>query len=179
LLLVDAPAYLANVNEEPDAAARRSAEDTDRIIEGLKEEGKKAILVLNKIDAISSPAMLNRVLDRYPNAIPVSAKADKGIGMLIEAVGEALSREFLDLDLQVDPGDGRLLAYLAAKGEIVSQEFHPDVVCIRVKIPVAAMGPVRKSALSITPVGVDHFTPAEISESETAIVAEASEVDVA
>ncbi len=130
-----------------------------KVLSELKIEEKDTLLVLNKIDAIKSPAMLNRVLDRYPNAIPVSAKAGKGFEMLTEAVGEALGREFLDLDIEVDPGDGKLLAYLAAKGEVVSQEFEPEIVRIRVKMPVAAMGPVRATAVSIRPAGSERFVP--------------------
>ncbi len=72
-------------------------------------------MILNKIDAIRDPATLNRVLDRYPNAITVSARSSKGLTLLTEAVGEALGREFLDLEIDVDATDGRLLAFLAAK----------------------------------------------------------------
>jgi GTP-binding protein HflX len=132
-----------------------------KVLSELEIEEKDTLLVLNKIDAIQSPAMLNRVLDRYPNAIPVSAKSVKGIEMLTEAVGEALGREFLDLDVEVDPGDGKLLAYLAAKGEIVSQQFDVDMVHVRVKMPVAAMGPVRKSAIVIRPAGAKGYVPVD------------------
>ncbi|MEM6470627.1 MAG: GTPase HflX [Planctomycetota bacterium] len=123
-----------------------------RVLSELEIEEKDTLLVLNKLDAIASPAMLNRVLDRYPNAVPVSAYEAKGIDVLSEVVGEALSREFLDIDVEIEPSDGRLLAYLAAKGEIVSQEFSTEVVRIRVRIPIAAMGPVRQTAISIRPV---------------------------
>jgi len=138
----------------PDVFEQISAVYT--VLSELQIEEKDTLLVLNKIDRIQSPAMLNRVLDRYPNAIPVSAKSVKGIEMLTEAVGEALGREFLDLDVEVSPADGKLLAYLSARGEVVSQQFGTDVVEIRVRMPVAAMGPVRKSALSIRPVGTGN-----------------------
>ncbi|MCO8120485.1 GTPase HflX [Stieleria sp. TO1_6] len=140
-----------------------------KVLSEMEIEEKDTLLVLNKVDAIASPAMLNRVLDRYPNAIPVSAKSAKGIGMLTEAVGEALGREFMDLDIDVDPSDGKLLAYLAARGEIVSQEFGEDVVHVRVKMPVAAMGPVRMTALSIRPAGTT--LPVAPSESEPSTAA--------
>ena len=130
-----------------------------KVLSELEIEEKDTLLVLNKIDAIKSPAMLNRVLDRYPNAIPVSAKSEKGIEMLTDAVGEALGREFLDLDIEVDPADGKLLAYLAAKGEITSQQYDAEVLQIRVKMPVATMGPVRKSAIAIRPAGSKPFAP--------------------
>ncbi len=128
-----------------------------RVLKELGIEEKDTLLVLNKIDAIQSPAMLNRVLDRYPEAIPVSAKSNKGIAQLIEAVGEALGREFLDIEVMVDPGDGKLLAYLSSHGEVISREFSNDVVCVHVRMPLGAMGPVRQSAVSIQPAGFEPY----------------------
>ena len=122
------------------------------VLTELGIEEKDTLLVLNKIDAIRSPAMLNRVLDRYPAAIPVSARETKGIGMLLEAIGEAFSKEFLDLCIEVEPSDGRLLAYLSANGEVISRDFGETVVTIHVRMPSRAMGPVRHSAISIQPI---------------------------
>ncbi len=130
-----------------------------RVLEELGIEEKDTLLVLNKIDAIKSPAMLNRVLDRYPSAIPVSAKSHLGIGLLIEAVGEALGREFLDIEVDVDPADGRLLAYLSAKGEVRAREVDESVIRVRVKMPASAIGPVQRSALAIRPAGVEPVEP--------------------
>lgn len=39
-------------------SARGYDEDTQRIVQGLKEAGRKAVLVLNKIDAVKKPALL-------------------------------------------------------------------------------------------------------------------------
>ena len=122
-----------------------------RVLTELGIEAKDTLLVLNKIDAIESPAVLNRVLDRYPNAIPVSARAKKGLTLLTEAVGEALGREFMDVRVEMDPADGKLLSYLSAKGEVVSREFGTEVTILHVRMPAGAMGPVYQSALSIAP----------------------------
>ena len=124
------------------------------VLEELGIEEKDTLLVLNKIDMVKSPLVLNRVLDRYPNAIPVSAKDQKGIPSLIEAVGEALGREFLDVEVEVEHSDGKLLAYLSAKGEVLSRKFDEDVVKVHVRMPAGAMGPVRASARSVRPVGL-------------------------
>ena len=86
LLLVDAPAYLSTVNEgtASAAAARRSAEDTDRIIEGLNRAGQKAVLVLNKIDRIARPPLLlladtlNKA-GKFSETFMISA--EKGLGI--------------------------------------------------------------------------------------------------
>lgn len=124
----------------------------------LKELGideKDMLLVLNKIDAITSPAVLNRVLDRYPNAIPVSAKSGKGLVPLCEAVGQALGESFLDLLVDVDTADGKLMAHLASQGEILSKSFTESCVTIHVRIPAAGFGMVRERALAIRNAGSD------------------------
>ena len=56
LLIVDAPLYLAGETERGQAGKARA--DTDRIIEQLKSAGQKAVLVLNKIDAVARPQLL-------------------------------------------------------------------------------------------------------------------------
>ncbi|WP_419190095.1 GTPase HflX [Stieleria marina] len=138
------------------------------VLQELEIEEKDTLLVLNKIDAIRSPAVLNRVLDRYPNAIPVSAKSRKGISLLVESVGEALGREFLDLVVELDPSDGKMMAYLAAKGEVLSTDYDEHSVHIHVRMPAGAMGPLQKSAKSIRPAGVDRFDDAsESAESDS------------
>ncbi|KAA1259048.1 GTPase HflX [Rubripirellula obstinata] len=134
-----------------------------KVLTELGIEEKDTLLVLNKIDAIPNPLILNRVLDRYPNAIPVSARASKGLSLLVEAVGEALGREFLDIEVEVDPSDGKLLSYLSEKGEVVSREFGNQMTVVHVRMPAGSMGPVHKSAKSITPVTFDRDKP----ESET------------
>lgn len=122
-----------------------------RVLEELGIEAKDTLLVLNKVDAVGSPQVLSRILDRYPNAIPVSARDGKGFPALIERVGEALGREFLDLEVEVDPSDGRLLAYLAAKGEVLSRQFRDDAILVHVRMPARAMGKVHATALRVQP----------------------------
>jgi GTP-binding protein Era len=51
LLTVDAPELAANRHG-------LAGQDTDRIIEGLKNAGRKAVLVLNKVDAVKRDALL-------------------------------------------------------------------------------------------------------------------------
>ena len=69
----------------------------------------------------------------------------------IESVGEALGREFLDVVVDVDPSDGRLLAYLSAKGEVLSREVSESMITVHVRMPSGMMGPVTKSAMSVRP----------------------------
>ncbi|MEM9826720.1 MAG: GTPase HflX [Planctomycetota bacterium] len=130
---------------------------------GIEEKG--TLLVLNKIDAIANPATLNRVLDRYPNAVPISAKSDKGLSCLAEAVGEALGREFLDLEVTVDPSDGALLAFLQANGEVRKQDFGAKRVIVHVRLPASAIGRVHRDALLVNNLAADFDPESVVPES--------------
>ena len=62
LLMVDSTTIsasgAASVEGKQGAAVKKAYQDTLRILDGLKEEGRKAILVLNKIDRIARPQLL-------------------------------------------------------------------------------------------------------------------------
>ncbi|NHK27564.1 GTPase Era [Parvularcula flava] len=84
LLMVDAPAYYENLKGDAKGAARKAAADTDRIVEGLKAAGVKAILVLNKIDLMPSDhllsitAALNEAAD-FTETFMISAEKRRGL----------------------------------------------------------------------------------------------------
>jgi GTP-binding protein HflX len=62
-----------------------------------------------------------------------------------------LSRAFLDLDIEADISDGRLMAYLAAHGEVMSQQYQGDHVVIHCKLPQRFEGRVRSQAIDVRP----------------------------
>jgi GTP-binding protein HflX len=68
---------------------------------------------------------------------------------LAAAVSEALSRGFLDLDVQTSVGDGRLMAYLAAHGEVLSKRFDDTQVTIHCRLPQKHLGALRQSGAVI------------------------------
>ncbi len=50
-------------------------------------------------------------------------------------MSEALSRDFLDVDVETGVENGRLLAYLAAHGEVFSKRFTDSRVVVHCRIP--------------------------------------------
>ena len=51
-----------------------------------------------------------------------------GAGRACRAVSEALSHGFLDVDVEIDVANGRMLAYLAAHGEVLSKKYFGERV---------------------------------------------------
>lgn len=141
-----------------------------KVLEELKIEAKDTILVLNKTDQIEAPEVLHRILDRYPNAVPVSGVTGDGLPRLSAAVGDALSREFLELEVVVNPADGRLLSHLAAAGEVVSQRVEDEMLVVHCRMPARSMGPVRRTAVEVheLPLQGANGTPREAEGHQTA-----------
>jgi GTP-binding protein HflX len=120
------------------------------VLEEIGIEAKDTVLVLNKIDCFDAPERLGSLRARYPNAIPISARTGQGVERLMHAVSDALSRNFQDLDVETGVDNGKLLAYLAAHGEILSRRYHDDRVTVHCRIPERHLGRLRESAISVT-----------------------------
>jgi len=126
------------------------------VLEELEVDEKATLLVLNKIDAVADHAARSSLISRYPNAICVSAATGDGLGELLRATTASLSRGFRDVDIQTDPGNGRLLAWLNAHGEVLSRNFVEDRVTIHCRIPVNILGRIPPGEAVVTP----HESPA-------------------
>ncbi len=120
-----------------------------KVLEEIGLHSKDALLALNKIDVGDAPERVTSLLARFPHAIPISAKKGTGLAQLGAAVGEALSRTFVDLDVETSVQDGWLMAYLAAHGEVMSRTFHENRVVLHCRIPQKFLGRVRDSGANV------------------------------
>lgn len=105
-----------------------------QVLEEIGLESKDVLLVLNKIDAIPDRGRIDGLLNRYPNAIPVSARSGRGVEELTLAVSEALSRAFVDVDVEMGVDNGRLMAYLASHAEVLSRQYQDSRLTVHCRI---------------------------------------------
>ncbi len=117
------------------------------VLKELEIDEKDTLLVLNKIDRISDPDVLTRLLDRYPFAVAISSKTGDGIPELTQTVSLGLSRSFLDLEVEGDIGDGRLIAYLEKHGEVLDRRFEDHRVCFHVRIDAKHAGRIAQPSV--------------------------------
>ena len=93
--LIDAASHIAAEGKDGTAADRRSAEDTETIIAGLKAAGKQAILALNKIDGMRRDTLLalsQKLYDTgvYSEVFMISALTGDGVDDLGRRLAEAM-----------------------------------------------------------------------------------------
>ena len=72
---------------------------------------------------------------------------------LAAAVNDALSRSFLDVDVEFGVENGRLLAFLAAKGEVLSKRFIDSRVEVHCRIAEHHLGRIDGEAIAVRPHG--------------------------
>ncbi len=122
-----------------------------KVLEELGIQQKDMLLVLNKIDALPDRVRVDGLLNRYPNAIPISARSGEGMANLAAAVSAALSRSFLDIDVEMGVENGRMLAYLAAHGEVLSKTFHDSRVVVHCRISQHFLSRMENDGVVIRP----------------------------
>jgi GTP-binding protein HflX len=119
------------------------------VLEELGIQQKDTLLVLNKVDALEDRSRLDYLLGRYPQAVPISAATGKGLDRLSAAVGDALSRTFSDVDIETSAGNGRLLAWLAESGHVLSRQYHEDRVTVHCRLPVKYLGRLQRDETAV------------------------------
>jgi GTP-binding protein HflX len=105
---------------------------------------KDTLLVLNKTDILESSEALTILLEKYPNAVAISAKRGIGLELLTARVSETLSKEFFDLTITMPIGNGRLEAMLAREGEVLSSNYDETSAVIHCRVPQHLVGQLRR-----------------------------------
>ncbi len=120
------------------------------VLEELGITEKDTILVLNKIDAVDD-GVVRGLMGRYPSALAISARRNRGVAQLAGAVSDALSRDFADVEIETGVENGRLQAFLAAHGEVLSTRYHDSRVVIHCRISQNHLGRVREEGSVVRP----------------------------
>ncbi|MDX1963596.1 MAG: hypothetical protein SFX18_10610, partial [Pirellulales bacterium] len=142
---------LLHVADASNVAVFEQISSVYKVLEELGIEEKDTLLVLNKVDHPHSRDSLDRLQARYPNAIPISAKSGLGLGKLAAAVSDALSRDFADVDISAGVDNGKLLAYLNAHGEVLSQRYTDERMTVHCRIGKAHLGRILGNGVEVSP----------------------------
>jgi GTP-binding protein HflX len=118
------------------------------VLEQIGASELPQIVVLNKIDLVS-PEDRERLHNRLPMAIQVSANTREGLEELEIAIAEHFSGRFEPTDLLVPHSEGSVLSALYALGApITSREDTAEGVRIRARLPKAERDRYARFAVS-------------------------------
>ena len=140
---------LLHIADASNPAAMEQISAVYTVLEEIGIQAKDTLLVLNKTDRPMAAERAAGLMLRYPNAVPISARARDGFDRLAIAVSDALSRAFADLEVETHVGNGKLLAYLAEHGEILSQRYQEDRVTVHCRIPQRFVGRIHSDGTAV------------------------------
>jgi GTP-binding protein HflX len=103
--------------------AQQQFESVHRVLEDIGVKGKPEIMLLNKIDTEEGEEAFPFWRTLHPNAIPVSARHGKGLATLTEAVYHAVRGQQVDVTLEADVANGRLISFIESHSRVHDRQF--------------------------------------------------------
>ena len=96
---------------------------------------KPVIMVFNKIDCAQAEGLINRLKEKFPQAIEISAKTGEGIPHLLGEVGTQLrpTREFLELRIPHERAE--VIARVHQIGQVIERRYNGKTAKIKARIP--------------------------------------------
>jgi GTP-binding protein HflX len=104
-------------------------------LEEIEADGKPTLMVFNKIDRLKNREAVRPVLDRYPNAVAISAQTGEGLTEFLAELGAVLRplREFVEL--RVPHGEAAVIARLHSVAQVVERDYEGEVACFKARVP--------------------------------------------
>jgi GTPase len=111
--------------------AHQQFESVQMVLNEIGAAGKPQLLLLNKIDTPEGRENFPEWRALHPEAIPISARTGKGIDQLCAAVEAHLRGQQVDVTLEADAANGKVLAFIEAHADVRDRQFTDDRIVIR------------------------------------------------
>jgi GTP-binding protein HflX len=110
-------------------------EAVNAVLHEIGAEGKPTLMVLNKIDRVENPAVVERLLREHPRSVAISAVKGTGLPSLLAELGNALRpiRDFVELE--VPHHDSAVISRLHHVAQIVERDYSGDNARFKARIP--------------------------------------------
>lgn len=119
-------------------------ESVQKVLKELGVQDKPALMVLNKIDRIEKPGLIERWQREIKHSVIISAKTGQNIDALLEKIEELLMGLILNIDVTI-PIDRMDLVNLAHKeGQVYSVKYYNDSIHLRAALPTTLAGQIYK-----------------------------------
>jgi GTP-binding protein HflX len=102
-----------------------------QVLEEIGATGKPELLLLNKIDTPEGEKSFPEWRALHPNAIPISARTGIGIDQLHAAVEAQVRGQQVDVTLEADAANGKLLSFIETHTQVKDRQFNDGRVIIQ------------------------------------------------
>lgn len=120
-------------------AVERHIAAVETVLDELQCGDKPTILLLNKIDRLEDPTILQVLQAARPDALAVSARTGQGLDRLIQDVHRRLRQDHVVTELTVDCRDGATLSTIYRASKLLEQRVDSNRLYLKLAISSAAL----------------------------------------
>jgi GTPase len=133
---------LIHVADLSHAHAEEQILQTEKVLKEMGLKDKTTLLVFNKSDLVSNPAMIEKAKDKYPEALFISAQKQLRVQELAERLEELLYVKDEVVDLRLQPAELKFLDRIDESIKIHSKEWDEGYIKLTLTGP---SGPLDKA----------------------------------
>ncbi len=152
------------VVDASDRDALEHIEVVEKALYDIDAGGVPRICILNQVDRVKDPLTLRLLEERLPGALRTSALTGEGLEALREAVHGYVTRRHVDVVVEGDPGNGRLLSLLQEWGEVGEITYPDGTVRVPVRLAPRYFDRIRNAGGEIHEVPQDEVSHEAILE---------------
>jgi GTPase len=115
-------------------AFREQIDIVDQTLKDIHADGKPTITVLNKVDTLESPGAMVGLVERYPNAVPISAARGINLNVLLTTIQRIIEESRTVRSFVIRPPDFKLLAEFHRESDVLEERFENTHIRVRCDI---------------------------------------------
>ena len=141
---------LLHVIDASDAAHAAQLAGTREVLSEIGADTVPSWLLLNKIDRVDDETR-DRLLDRYPNAITLSAKRKADVAALRDRLIEHFVGALEEGELDVPWSQQRLVHVMHERTTVLAETHHDDGTKVRLRAPAGIVADLRAQLTGTEP----------------------------
>ncbi|UCF64048.1 MAG: GTPase HflX [bacterium] len=116
-----------------------------QILEELGAHQKPILIVFNKIDLLHDQSILQSLLNKYPDAVFLSARRHIGIESLKKKIIEFVERNFVKIRIKLDSQNQKFIHYLHSISHVLDMNYQDHLVEITIKCDTESAKKIRSA----------------------------------
>jgi len=113
------------------------------VLEELHAWGKQMIVVFNKIDRVTNPALIEHALHHHPHSVAISAATGEGMSALFEEIEHQVKSWRLRVKLVLPNHLTALVAELHRVGRVLDISYKGDKIELTAHVPPQLQGKIK------------------------------------
>jgi GTP-binding protein HflX len=107
----------------------------DAVLKEIGADEKSTLMIFNKVDQLDGSGALNRLREKFPHAVAISATTGEGVPALLAEIGTQIQpkREFLEL--RIPHEQSAVIARLHKVGQVIERRYTGKTARFKARIP--------------------------------------------